>query len=202
MIEALRQATAPAHVRIEALLQLGGDFTLGHYQRVMCGFAAFLLAWEPMVGDRLPPESGSWFADRTRGSLALRDLVALRLPQPAPARLCIELPGLAAVFGSMYVLEGSALGGQVVCRRLAQLHSMGHSDGAAYFAGWGKETGAMWREFRARMAREVDDTQANRRQACAAAVQTFDSLIAVFDDTLATPSPQESAIAMASAAPS
>ena len=193
MNEALRHATADSHGRIESLLQLDGSFTLDRYQRVVSGFAAFLLAWEPMIAQRLAADTRPWFAGRVRGPFALRDLAALRLPQPAPARLRIDLEGPAEVFGSMYVLEGSALGGQVIASRLAGQHGLGPSNGASYFAGWGQETGAMWREFRERMARDVRDTPANRVQACAAAVQTFEALIAVFSHALATETPRERA---------
>ncbi len=200
MNEALRQATADSHGRIESLLQFEGHFTLSHYERVMSGFTAFLLAWEPMIAQRLAPDAKPWFAGRVRGPFAIRDLAALRLSQPAPARLCIDLDGPAEVFGSMYVLEGSALGGQVISRRLAEQHGLGSSNGASYFAGWGQETGAMWREFRERMAREVQDTPANCSRSCAAAVQTFEALIAVFGQALATAPPQERAGVVASAA--
>ena len=193
MNDALRQATAQSHARIESLLQFEGDFTLGHYQRVMTGFAAFLLAWEPMIAQRLAPDARPWFARRVRGPFAIRDLAALGLTQPAPARLCIDLDGPAQVFGSMYVLEGSALGGRVIARRLAGQHGLGPSSGGAYFAGWDQATGAMWLEFRERMAREVAGTPANRARACAAAVQTFEALIAVVGQALAPEALPESA---------
>ena len=53
----------------------------------------------------------------------------------------------------------------------------------------------MWREFRERMAREVECTPANRARACAAAVQTFEALIAVFGHALAPETLAESASA-------
>ena len=193
MNDALRLATADSHGRIESLLQFEGDVTLDHYQRVMSGFTAFLLAWEPLIAQRLAPDARAWFAGRVRGGFAIRDLASLRLPQPAPARLRIDLDGPAEVFGSMYVLEGSALGGQVIASRLAGQHGLGPSNGASYFAGWGQETAAMWREFRERMAREVRDTPANRARSCAAAVQTFEALIAVFGHALATGTSRERA---------
>ncbi|WP_053076698.1 biliverdin-producing heme oxygenase [Caenimonas sp. SL110] len=188
MIEALRSATARSHDRIESVLQLEGDFSLAHYGAVLQGFAAFLDTWEPGVSNALPPHLKPWFAARTRGDMVRRDLVSLQLARPAPARLEIDLASPAAVFGSLYVLEGSALGGQVISRRLLEVHGFTPDHGAAYFNGHGAQTGRMWREFRQRLDAEVDDCDANRAIASAVAIQTFDALTGVFIEAL-TPYP-------------
>jgi heme oxygenase (biliverdin-IX-beta and delta-forming) len=79
-------------------------------------------------------------------------------------------------------MEGSALGGQYITRNLAQagLHP---ASGAAYFHGWGDATGAMWREARQVLARELASPAATG-QACAAARHTFDTLSALLERTL------------------
>ncbi|MES2784137.1 MAG: biliverdin-producing heme oxygenase [Pseudomonadota bacterium] len=185
MIEVLRSATALSHRRIESVLQLEGDFTLAHYGAVLQGFAAFLDAWEPAVARQLPSHLVPWFAARTRGQMVRRDLVALQLPHPSRANPEIDLASPAALFGSLYVLEGSALGGQVISRRLLQLHGLTADRGAAYFNGHGSDTGRMWRQFRNLLDAELVDSQANRALASASACRTFDALTDVFTQTLA-----------------
>jgi len=92
------------------------------------------------------------------------------------------LPTEAAAWGSLYVLEGSALGGQVITRSLAEAGLHPHN-GTAYFHGWGDATPARWREFRAVLEAQlagpgaVDD-------ACEAARGTFDTLSQLLESAL------------------
>jgi len=177
---ALRQSTAQRHAAIEQLLALDAPFGLDHYGRILCGFEAFLSVWEPALARALPSQLRPWFLSRCRGELARRDLASLGLPRlPAPAPAHLFLPGLPAALGSLYVLEGSALGGQVIARQVARDHGLGPLDGAAYFNGWGARTGAMWREFQQVLQAHEPGPQ-GRAQACASAQATFDGLSATF----------------------
>ena len=183
---ALRLATAAAHARIERVLGLDAPFSLSHYARVLQGFDSFLHAWEPAVAVALPPPLQPWFDGRRRGNLLARDLAALRIGR-SPASGCVPaLQGTPAVLGSLYVMEGSALGGQVIARRLQQWHGIDADAGAAYFTGWGPRTGALWREFRQLLAQHVHDP-GSRQQACTAAVSTFDALTTTFTACLHEP---------------
>jgi heme oxygenase len=146
----------------------------GHYARVLQVFEAFLLTWEPAVAAALPARWQGWLRARSRRHFLLQDLAALgveRLHAGAPAP---ELGDAAAAWGSLYVLEGSALGGQAITRSLAEAgwHARG---GGAYFRGWDAETGPMWREFRTILEAQVA-APAAAAQACDAACRTFDLL--------------------------
>lgn len=181
-ITALRQATAERHDAIEALLRLDEAMDLDRYRHVIAGFESFLTAWEPRVRATLSTPLQTWFDGRSRLAFARQDLAALGLPrQPAGADslAALHLPDEAAAFGSLYVLEGSALGGQVIVRRVSATLGLDGAHGAAYFAGWGADTGGMWRAFRERLETHLD-TEARRASASRAAVQTFDALIAHF----------------------
>lgn len=198
-IAALRMATADQHRAIEALLQLappaGGDgdgafnSSLERYAAVLHGFDRFLSWWEPRLLAALPAALHDWFQARSRHGLLRQDLreLAARRPagmtRPEPAPPDLPLPGPAAAFGSMYVLEGSALGGQVIARAWRQAHGEGTWRAVRYFTGHGTETGRMWHEFRELLARELDADPAAIQSACRAAVGTFEALIACFEGT-------------------
>ena len=114
-----------------------------------------------------------------------RELLALDVQadvESVEARDAVPLQwhGVEEVFGSMYVVEGSALGGQVLARGAARRLGLGPEHGAAYFHGWGDATGAMWRDFRLCLDRAVGSAEPMQARACAGAVATFDALIAVF----------------------
>jgi len=182
-LAALREATAPAHDAIDRQLQLGADLALDRYVRILRGFEGFLSAWEPAVAAVLTPASREWFSGRSRLAFVRQDLAALAPgASPGPAPALPPLPNRSAAFGAMYVLEGSALGGQVIARRVAERFGFDGQRGAAYFHGFGERTGALWREFRERLEAEVDP--AHRGDACVAAVGTFDALRQHFEAVL------------------
>jgi heme oxygenase (biliverdin-IX-beta and delta-forming) len=180
----LRAATAAAHASIEQLVGLEGPIELAHYRRVLRAFDAFLQSWEPLVARTLPPQLAAWFDPRRRRGALRRDLAALAIDIPPPAPLHLRLPGAAAALGSMYVLEGSALGAQVIAPRLHACLGLGQHNGAAYFAGWGADTGLRWREFRELLDRTVGGEARARAMAAAAAIATFDALQMVLRDEL------------------
>ncbi len=153
-----------------------------HYARVLQVFDAFLGHWESAVASALPPSRQPWLQARSRRPFLRHDLQALGVDGIDAA---IELPalgGAAAAWGSVYVIEGSALGGQVITRHLAEA-GLHRGNGAAYFHGWGEATAGMWREFRALLEAEVAEPGAIA-QACAAACNTFDTLSCLLESAL------------------
>lgn len=152
------------------------------YARVLQVFHAFLAAWEPAVAAVLPPARAGWLQARSRRPFLLQDLQVLGTPLPPPAHHLPPLPTAAAAWGSAYVMEGAALGGQVITRDLAQagLHP---GNGTAYFHGWGDATGPMWREFRGVLESELAHPAA-LDEACTAAGRTFDTLTRLLESAL------------------
>jgi heme oxygenase (biliverdin-IX-beta and delta-forming) len=184
----LRAATRIQHDRIEQLLALDAPMPLARYAAILQGFQRFLLAWEAELRDALPARLQDWLAERSRLAFVAHDLAFLgaELPRPSwravPA--CLPERSVAAAFGSLYVIEGSALGGQVITPRLKRDLGLEPGRGASYFHGHGEGTGARWREFRQRAAAEIGDDAARRRMACRAAAQTFEALIHGFEEAL------------------
>jgi heme oxygenase len=193
-LSALRQATAQRHEAIEAMLQLSSSHAamdLPRYAAVLRGFERFLAHWEPKVLAALPGPLHGWFRSRSRYAWLLQDLqvLATRLAKAemvAPIldpTVALQLPDRAAAFGSIYVIEGSALGGQVIARALEREHGLAADQGLRYFTGHGADTGRLWREFRDCLGNELDAEPAATARACTAAVATFDALIACFRAT-------------------
>ena len=155
----------------------------GHYARVLQVFDAFLAAWEPAMLAMLPPGRREWLRARSRRPFLQLDLQALDAAADTGPAVCLpRLPNAAAAWGSAYVMEGSALGGQVITRHLAEAGSQ-HAGAAAYFHGWGDATGAMWREFRGVLASELA-APAALDDACTAACDTFDRLTHLLESAL------------------
>ncbi len=160
---------------------------LPRYATVMAGFDAFLGAWEPRVDVALPDRLQPWFSKRRRHLfaradvrwLAARSVHALH-PMRADAVAALPLHDIASVMGSLYVIEGSALGGRVIGPRLEKMLGLVPGRGADYFHGFGDATGAMWRDFRLTASQEIGDSPHAIDQACEAARRTFAAMTDVF----------------------
>jgi len=172
-LAALRSATREHHDRVDHLMDLQRLQEPGHYACVLQALDAFLAGWEPLVAAALPACWQAWLQARSRRPFLQQDLRVLHLEARPPAQIApIRTP--AAAWGAIYVMEGSALGGQLIARVLAR-HGLDAERGAAYFHGWGEATATMWREARAVLAAQLQ-TQPAITQACEAACGTFDTL--------------------------
>lgn len=192
LLTELRRCTRDHHDAIEALLALDRPLSPARYGAIVTGFDAFLRPFEAAVHAGLPPPLQAWYAERRRAPLVAQDIAHLGLPRSAAlderaaqAVRALPLRDEASVLGALYVIEGSALGGQVIGPRLAQSPGYTAAHGACYFNGFGDQTGPMWRDFRATTAATIGDHPAAARAACLAACLTFEALVAVFSPLLA-----------------
>lgn len=169
---ALRDGTRRGHQRIEQLLaihvlatscDLSTDNALRaaqrlHLRRVLRTLASFQRQWQPKVRAALAPALHSWLDESPRLDWLAQDLAALGDPIPtAPASAdadvgadhdpCADLalPDALSALASLYVVEGSALGGQVISRSLGGQPAL--APALRYFQGHGEHTGARWRRF-------------------------------------------------------
>lgn len=180
-MQALRSATASHHAAIEDLLQLDGSAELRRFGAALQVFEAFLRVWEPLAAKALPLAMRPWFEAHRRGQLAAGDLRALRLPAidlESLPRLPMTSPAMA--IGSAYVIEGSALGGLVIAKSMADRFGIAAGNGASYFSARGRSTAAVWREFCAHLEQELANDPAATAQACDAACLTFERLAQAF----------------------
>lgn len=87
---------------------------------------------------------------RRNASLLEKDLV--ELGGHARQEFCEDLPVIqshAEAVGALYVLEGSTLGGKIISKMIAG--KLDSKAGLRFFNGYGDKTGAMWKEFLARL---------------------------------------------------
>lgn len=152
----LRRATHDLHGSLESALGLlSPPIDRTRILTLIERFYGFHTVWEPALAAFI--DDDSFLTPRRRAALAAADLVALGLGAAEIDALprCREA-GLFAdageAWGSLYVMEGSTLGGKLISRRLAQ-ESWLPAQGLRYFDPHGDRTGALWRETRDRLAR-------------------------------------------------
>ncbi|MDT7835100.1 biliverdin-producing heme oxygenase [Aquabacterium sp. OR-4] len=194
---ALRQGTRHSHARIEAALaldRLGTDpHAVARYGRVLQALALFHGHWQPQVRAALPAAWRGWLDDAPRQRWLADDLAALGLDWPdahtGDARYELGLVDALEALASLYVVEGSALGGQVIVRSLGRQAPALQGRACRYFSGHGTLTGARWQAFGELMATAgpaLAATPAAQARAVRAADATFWALLQAAQDQQAT----------------
>ncbi len=162
----LRAETAEAHGRMEAGLDLLHDLSRPRLAEVLRRFHSFHAGWEPAAARLL--DDPELFDPRRRLAALDADLQSLGVDAPAePWPVPPWLGDEGAAWGSLYVMEGSTLGGQVIGRSLRAAGV----EGVTYFDGRGREAGPLWRELRRRL-----DVSADPARVVEGARLTFDAL--------------------------
>jgi heme oxygenase len=170
----LRAETRAAHERLEDSIDLRAlTASPNQYRALVTRFFGFHSALEPSLAATL----AGIYPLRGRATLLERDLLALGMAERCLTEIprCPELPDHATparALGVAYVLEGSALGGQVVGRVVRDRLGFDADRGASFFMSHGRHVGAEWREF-GRACDRYFAEHGGESEAVAAADETF-----------------------------
>lgn len=171
-IAQLREAVWPLHEQLEKASPLASVAQgtapregYGQALALLYGFVDPLeeriqhcLSQDPVSSrDLAPYHTDSW----RRSQLLEKDLRFLYGSGYALHELprCCKLPQLDTrpqALGSLYVLEGSRLGGQVIADAVRQSLGLTASSGCAYFSGNGQDPGPVWRHFKTLLQAHAD----------------------------------------------
>ena len=189
----LRQATHAAHVRLNLHPLLAGltraDFPLSQYRLILGTYHRFFSVVEPAILDALAAIGSEFsYTDRQKLSWLAEDLAALdgALPPPETRRV-ITVPGdVAELIGTLYAIEGSTLGGQVISRHLKANLGLTPERGARFFFAYGAATENRWASFCA-YAEGLSGDPVQCRRAGETALNVFNILEALLNDGLHQP---------------
>ena len=179
LLDRLRRETSAYHQRLEdALDLLSPPFQRERFATLLERFYGFHAVFEPAAANCA--QWGELVASRRKLPHLAVDLAWLGRDAGAVDSLarCHGASRLTrspeSLLGALYVLEGSALGGEVVSRALAAAE-WPPSGGFAYFRPYGAGAGEMWRRFRA--VAEAASTPDRDSQIVTGAQNTFRLLI-------------------------
>ncbi|WP_250490078.1 biliverdin-producing heme oxygenase [Caballeronia sp. INML2] len=183
LLSRLKNETAACHARLENALDLmRDDLRRDEYIALLERFYGYVAPWEDAVAACMPASLSDFFDARRKATLLAADLAALTGETQYVA--CVQqadahddLPRMRNIgdaFGSMYVMEGSTLGGRFIAPHVAERLDLAPGRGNAYFDGYGPRTGSMWKAFRETAAASVPERHYD--DAVKAAIATFDSL--------------------------
>jgi len=143
----LRQRLAPVHAALESASGLPDSIvTRGDYIACLRMYHRLFAQLEPALALY---DHGVWgdFVPQARTPLLLSDLQSLGAPAARDIAPMPPLPGFAQALGVRYVLEGSALGGQVILAALTARLGAEIAGATSFFAG-GRDAMAGWRAFK------------------------------------------------------
>lgn len=158
---------------------MSDSLTANRYRDVLQAFLGYTEAYEQQLLRTAPAHLQTLITPRLRAPLLQQDLLALGLSAAAIATLprARDLPHtdtLPSLFGCLYVMEGSTLGGRVIGPQLERKLGLQNGHGYSYFLGHGAATGRMWTAFRQAMDQALSSAQHD--EAVAAAGAMFRSL--------------------------
>lgn len=174
-MEELRIRTEPDHRSVEAQLDLKSRLrSLSEYLALLKKFYGFIAAWEPRVLSAL--DQPDFLRARTKLPLLTADLVRLGFVDTSQLPHCVvpTFERNADALGSMYVIEGSTLGGSIIAAQVERRLGLSRHNGCLYFSGYGEHTNKMWSDFGRYMRLSV--THAERAAAVRGARNTFNLL--------------------------
>jgi heme oxygenase (biliverdin-IX-beta and delta-forming) len=175
----LRTQTAGWHARAERAVNFHARLaSIPTYRRFLQRLYGFYLPLEAVIHGQSKLGSILDLDARRKTHLLEADLLALGTTAENLAAIdrCTRLPLLAdsaAAAGSLYVLEGASLGGQIIARHLAAHLGITPKNGGSFFQCYGPHLKAMWSEFGAAVERTCD-TATKQDGAIQAAIGTFE----------------------------
>jgi heme oxygenase len=186
----LREATRDAHEAAEATagmrLLLGGELDEAGYSALLRAQLSLFRAWENERRDWLAGLADWRYVSRAAlieadlcGSRFIGDSARDNGASFAATPIADEsAPTEAAFWGELYVIEGSALGGRVIVRRLRELYP----DLPHHFYAVGENAPASWRRFQSLLDHALPDEASQ-----AAAAHAAQRIFARFQHTLRDP---------------
>ena len=178
----LKQRTAHQHQQTEDGVDLLSDeFSLEDYKELLVKFYAFYQSFETKMMRAIADFKVNFdYAERLNAPKLLSDLKSLGMTNAEISAIesFEDVPALDSpekIFGALYVVEGSTLGGQVISRHLKEKFDLDETDGVAFFSGYGKETGKMWNAFREKIT-EFAEKSKEQEEIIKSANQTFEKI--------------------------
>ncbi|KAB2924712.1 MAG: biliverdin-producing heme oxygenase [Dechloromonas sp.] len=190
--EFLRRATHAEHVRLNQHPLLSGitrpGYPVGRYANVLVAYYHFYRVFESAIDESLTRLKHDFsYEDRRKLPWLAEDLDKLGIDPDSAAwtsssRLAVpDALNASQVFGVLYTIEGSSLGGKVIAAHLAANLGLSASNGARFFTGYGEAVGTCWQTFAVRLESQLADS-ATRAQAGNAARLTFCTMEQVLDE--------------------
>ena len=177
LLTEVRNRTRQQHEQLERDLSAEHYFdSLQSYRRLLERWYGWLEPWERLAATEAPLSVLEFMNHRWKTTWLQNDLQALG-DEPADGLPRAEVPvpvSTASWIGTLYVLEGSTLGGQFISRTVEQELGLRFGRGYSFFRSYGEQVGSRWQEFRQFAEKHVAPDKID--EAVLAAEQTFQTI--------------------------
>lgn len=148
--DTLKQVTKESHADLEKVMirWIRTTRTREDYVRLLKLFYGFFKPVEERIDAHIDRGYLEDYESRRKADALLADMGG---PQNSNIRLCDDIPSIAgtpASLGAMYVLEGSTLGGKIICKMLADNMGTDSPSSFAFFNSYGELTQPKWADFK------------------------------------------------------
>ena len=160
-IQRLRRETEADHRSVEGAVPLMHQgLNIAEYVQCLERIYGVVAAWEERASEVAPEWLQPTLVARQRRPLLERDLAWFGVAEKGDQRPTLpEMNNLSSLFGTMYVMEGSTLGGQFIARHVEGALHLSEGRGSSYFRGHGSQTGPLWKEFSEMLKVRIPDEQ-------------------------------------------
>jgi len=158
----IKDYTRNVHHDLEKILiaRIKGITTVDAYISLLAVMYGFYQPMEVAVDQYISEENIPHYALRRKAG-ALLDDIRFFIPGYQPPTLATELPVInnyPAALGSMYVMEGSTLGGKIIAGMVQKQLQLQHGAGTSFFNSYGNEADKMWQSFRDKLDEPFSDS--------------------------------------------
>lgn len=176
ILQKLKESTRQQHEDVEGAVDVMSKlFSLEDYKKLIAKFRSFYSAYEPTLPYAELKEAGFDYDERRKLPSLEADATYLGIGDSEAFTELPDVSSLPKAFGSIYVIEGSTLGGQVISRHLKDQLGLTPGSGGAFFASYGPMVGPMWKQFGEAVTAFAANGE-NDEEIVEAAKQTFDSI--------------------------
>lgn len=167
LLDEIRVNTHDVHVRLHdhpmTKPLVSSMLDLDHYKLVISTFEKFYTA----LSLQLPDE----YVSQLNLPALKKDLISLNINTNAikPCELPIIVCNKDSIYGMLYVIEGSRMGGQVIAKNVNKTLNLNNTNGLAFFTGNGKSTATHWKSF----IQKLQSKNLDKDSCIKAAEQTF-----------------------------
>lgn len=180
----LKEHTKKEHASLEKkLISVLKSITSSEdYLKVLQVFYGYYEGLEKRINELVDKQLLPDLKKRRKAEAILDDMRYIDAGVSAPS--FDDLPEIEtsyAALGSLYVIEGSTLGGQIISKMVAQRLGLTTTQGLSFFHGYGSLTNEMWEIFKAALD-GLSLLPHQEEELISAAKETFVRLEAVLDE--------------------
>lgn len=174
----LKEATRPYHDRLESQLPLNNpELSSEYYREILEDFYGLYVPLEDAFLKQATDSLYEQVLSRRKVPWLIEDLTHLGLTSHdiRSLALCLDLPRItteAELLGSLYVVEGATLGGQVVSEWWSRSRGSGSLKCNRFFQSYGKDVARKWQSFLELLPERID-TGRKEEEAVRTACATF-----------------------------